>query len=448
MKDHVSGQFNAAELDPLHFRRTLEARLRSFTTAAAAVSPVVAPALGHAISKMIEGETLIRGPFVESLPDFEKGSSIEQLVSDGILSDQWKGMSEKAPGVWRRPLHRHQQAAIGRDDNYIVATGTGSGKTESFLFPLIDDLMRHRKEKPGVKAILVYPLNALATDQMFRIARLLFNELDDPGITLGRFTGQTTPGASRAEIEREILSSPSFEDAFPDAHKAPKGWLLSRSEMLETPPDILITNYAMLEHVLLLPRNRTLLRDADLRWLVLDELHTYAGAQAIEVAFLLRKLKANLGMTTGKLRCVGTSASLDPERKDDLTKFAEDLFNEPFGSGDAAVITGQRELHPRLSDERSTHSLSPEDWVSLGEGLTRLRREGALLPEEERFHVENWNDELGSLLPLEGEDLGEALLTALSALSEVRQVAAALHNKTNGLMLIERLAGEIFRGVD
>nr|WP_256500342.1 DEAD/DEAH box helicase [Limimaricola litoreus] len=357
-------------------------------------------------------------------------------------------MSEKAPGVWRRPLHRHQQAAIGRDDNYIVATGTGSGKTESFLFPLIDDLMRHRKEKPGVKAILVYPLNALATDQMFRIARLLFNELDDPGITLGRFTGQTTPGASRAEIEREILSSPSFEDAFPDAHKAPKGWLLSRSEMLETPPDILITNYAMLEHVLLLPRNRTLLRDADLRWLVLDELHTYAGAQAIEVAFLLRKLKANLGMTTGKLRCVGTSASLDPERKDDLTKFAEDLFNEPFGSGDAAVITGQRELHPRLSDERSTHSLSPEDWVSLGEGLTRLRREGALLPEEERFHVENWNDELGSLLPLEGEDLGEALLTALSALSEVRQVAAALHNKTNGLMLIERLAGEIFRGVD
>ena len=69
--------------------------------------------------------------------------------------------------------------------------------------------------------------------------------------------------------------------------------------MLETPPDILITNYAMLEHVLLLPRNRALLKDADLRWLVLDELHTYAGAQAIEVAFLLRKLKANLGMETG-----------------------------------------------------------------------------------------------------------------------------------------------------
>lgn len=448
MKDHVSGEFSGSELDPLHFRNMLENRLRSFTTAAAAVSPVVAPALGKEISKMIEGETLIRGPFVESLPDFEKGDSIEQLVSNGVLSDQWAGMLKNAPDLWKRPLHRHQQAAIGRNENYIVATGTGSGKTESFLFPLIDDLMRNGVGKPGIKAILVYPLNALATDQMFRIARLLFNELGDPGITLGRFTGQTTPGASRAEIEREILSSPSFEDAFPDATRAPSRWLLSRSEMLETPPDILITNYAMLEHVLLLPRNRSLLQEADLRWLVLDELHTYAGAQAIEVAFLLRKLKANLGMPTGKLRCVGTSASLDPERKDDLTKFASDLFHEPFGAGDAAVITGERELHPRLREDKTSHSLPPEDWVLLGDGLARLRSEGALLPDEERFHVENWNDELGAILPLTGNDFGEALLTALSSLTEVRQVAMVLHSKTHGLMLLDRLAREIFSEID
>ena len=448
MKDHVGGETSASELDPLQFRKTLEARLRSFTTAAAAVSPVVAPALGKAISTMIEGETLIRGPFVESLPDFEKGDSIEKLVLEKVLTERWQGMVKKAPDLWKRPLHRHQQAAIDRDDNFIVATGTGSGKTESFLFPLIDDIMRNGIGRPGIKAILVYPLNALATDQMFRIARLLFNDLDDPGITLGRFTGQTTPGASRSEIEREILSSPSFEDAFPSAHRAPSGWLLSRSEMLEAPPDILITNYAMLEHVLLLPRNRALLKDADLRWLVLDELHTYAGAQAIEVAFLLRKLKANLGMTTGTLRCVGTSASLDPERKDDLAKFASDLFNEPFGAGDAAVITGERELHPRLRDDRTTHALTPDNWVALGEGLARLRKDGALAREEEHFHVENWNEELGSLLPLHSDDLGAALLESLSALREVRQVATALHNKANGLMLLERLAGEVFSGLD
>ena len=439
---------NALNIDPLLFCTLLERRLRSFTTAAAAVSPVVAPALGNAVYEMIQKETLIQGPFVESLPDFEKGSTIEQLVSDGVLFELWKGMKTGSPGLWTRPLHRHQQAAIGRDENYIVATGTGSGKTESFLFPLIDDLMRYGIGKPGVKAILVYPLNALATDQMFRIARLLFKELGDPGITLGRFTGQTTPGASRSQIEGDILSSPSFEDAFPDAHRAPSRWLLSRAEMLETPPDILITNYAMLEHVLLLPRNRALLRNANLRWLVLDELHTYAGAQAIEVAFLLRKMKANLSMESGQLRCVGTSASLDPDRKDDLTKFAQDLFNEPFSSGDAAVITGERELHPLLRNGGATRSLSPETWIKLGEGLARLHDDGALVPGEERFHVENWNDELGSFLPLDGDDLGEELLSSLSDLTEVRRVARELHNKTNGLMLLERLAGEIFPKVD
>lgn len=444
MKDIPAEDILSADLDPVHFRAVLERRLRNFTTAAAAVSRVVAPNLGRAIDEMIEKETLISGPFVESLPDFEKGNSIKELVVDGTLCELWSGMEANAPSLWTRPLHRHQQAAIGRNENYIVATGTGSGKTESFLFPMIDDLMRNGLGTPGVKAILVYPLNALATDQMFRIARLLFRELGDPGLTLGRFTGQTTPGASRSEVERDVLSSPSFLDAFPDANRAPSGWLLSRDEMLETPPDILITNYAMLEHVLLLPRNRGLLRDADLRWLVLDELHTYAGAQAIEVAFLLRKLKANLGLEPGRLRCVGTSASLDPDRKDDLTEFAQNLFNEPFGAGAAAVITGRRELHPLLRQDCETTSLSIDAWASLGEGLARLRAEGGLDPDDERFHVENWNDELGSILRLEGRDLGQALLETLGCLDEVRSVAAELHRKTSGLMLLEDLARTIF----
>ena len=100
--------------------------------------------------------------------------------------------------------------------------------------------------------------------------------------------------------------------------------------MLETPPHILVTNYAMLEHILLLPRNRGLLHGAKLKWLVLDEVHTYTGAQAIEVAFLLSKLKTRLGLSKGQLKCVGTSASLDPDRKDELARFAENLFGEDF----------------------------------------------------------------------------------------------------------------------
>lgn len=146
-------------------------------------------------------------------------------------------------------------------------------------------------------------------------------------------------------------------------------------------------------------------------------------------------------MDKGRLRCVGTSASLDPERKDDLTKFAQKLFDEPFGSGDAAVITGERELHPLLRGQRERKSMTAEEWVRLGEGLARLRDGGALSPEEEDFHLENWNDELGEVLRLSGGDLGSALLKSLSDVSEVHIVATELHKRASGLMLLERLAG-------
>tara|TARA_R110002095_G_scaffold113674_3_gene99234 strand:+ start:2993 stop:4066 length:1074 start_codon:yes stop_codon:yes gene_type:complete len=346
------------DLDPVAFKRTLATRLRDFTLSAASISPVHAPRLASAVETLISRHPFVSGPYVESLPDFEKGESIAELVASGVLCEAWKPMGEKAPALFERKLHLHQRAAIGRDENYLVATGTGSGKTEAFLFPLIDALLRSGPSKPGVKAILVYPLNALATDQMHRISKLLFKELGNPGLTLGRFTGQTSARAGRAEIEREISEAPSFQSAFGYDEKVPKNWLLSRKEMLENPPDILITNYAMLEHILLLPKNRALLKGADLQWIVLDELHTYTGAQAIEVAFLLRKLKAALEIPSNTLKCVGTSASLDPSRKDELARFAEDLFGEPFGGGSEAIITSKRELHPTRQYTMTRNSVS------------------------------------------------------------------------------------------
>ncbi|MCY4289512.1 MAG: DEAD/DEAH box helicase [Aestuariivita sp.] len=437
---------SAHDVDPLLFRNRLEERLRNFTTSAAGVSPLAAPKLYTALNEKITEEELVVGPFLESLPDFEKGCSIQELVSRGVLSEAWKVMAERTPTIWTRPLHRHQQTAIEYCKNYIVATGTGSGKTEAFLFPLIDDLIRHGLGKAGVKAILIYPLNALATDQMFRVAQLLFHDLGDPGLTVGRYTGQTKPSASRSEIENEMLSSPIFEHTFPDATEAPKGWKLSREEMLRDPPDILITNYAMLEHILLLPRNRGLMKGADLRWLILDELHTYTGAQAIEVAFLLRKLKSALNKKTGELRCVGTSASLDPDRKSELMSFASDLFGEPFDAGESSVIVGRRELHPKLSEGEYDTSLSPDEWVRIGAALTQLRSSGILAPQEVNSQTQSWNqdDTLGALMPLTGDNLGEALLNVLSKNKEVRSIAFQLNATASGLLKLETLATEIF----
>ena len=429
------------DLNPLQFRHELNASLARFITSAAAVSSQRAPNLRKELNNLIKQEILVKGPFVESLPDFDKGLSLQQIAEAGRLHPDWSVMQKTTPELWSRPLHAYQDQAMEQEGNYIVATGTGSGKTEAFLFPLIQDLLScQERNKPGVKAILIYPLNALATDQMHRIARLLFHDLDNPGITLGRFTGQVQPTAARRDEEAKLQRMPVFRENFDEDAVVPKGWLLSRKEMLETPPDILITNYAMLEHILLLPRNRDLLKGADLRWMILDEIHTYTGAQAIEVAFLLRKLKAALDIDRGSIRCVGTSASLDPARKDDLSKFARDLFGEPFPAGRDAIITADRKLHPELLKSVETQTRSTEEWVELGKVLSKMRADELLDPEETESHVEHWNAQTDSL-KLEGKHFGDALISVLSKSEEVRNIAKVL---SLGLTEFDALARQVF----
>jgi ATP-dependent helicase YprA (DUF1998 family)/uncharacterized C2H2 Zn-finger protein len=434
---------NIDHVDPLQFRERLHNTLVRFITSTASISSHRAPELAERVRERIEGEKLVKGPYVESLSDFEKGLSLQELVAKEQFCSEWKKIEKHAPELWKRKLHMHQYEAIQRKENYIVATGTGSGKTEAFLFPLINEFLSSRAyEKPGVKAILIYPLNALATDQMHRIARLLFRELGDPGIRLGRYTGQVRSNATREDEENLIRDTPLFQDAFGEDERVPKNWLLTRQEMLEMPPDILITNYAMLEHILLLPRNRPLLAQADLRWLVLDELHTYSGAQAIEVAFLLRKVKAYLGLEADKLRCIGTSASLDPDRKSELVTFARDLFGEDFPEDGRAIITAERKLHRTLEEKSSGIKRSADKWISLGDVLSNLRKEDFLSPDREGECVEEWNAQCPDMV-LQGSHFGEALMDVLAQSSEVRKVASILHD---GIASFEKLAGEIFPG--
>jgi ATP-dependent helicase YprA (DUF1998 family) len=267
--------------------------LARYITTAVPISDERSPRLAKTVRDSITGTAsrLVTGPFLESLPDFEKGRSLRQLVEDGNFSSQWRGMVDTGhTHLFDRALHIHQDRAIGvasEGRNYLVATGTGSGKTESFLYPIVNSLLREGNlDTPGVRAVLVYPLNALANDQLYyRIARLVLRELGDLGITFGRFTGQVRSDTNRSEEERRLLDNEGLVEALKLGRSIPRSWLLSRDEMLSRPPHILVTNYAMLEHLLLLPRNAPLFAGADLKFLVLDEIHTYAGAQAIEVAF-------------------------------------------------------------------------------------------------------------------------------------------------------------------
>jgi ATP-dependent helicase YprA (DUF1998 family) len=235
------------------------------------------------------GEGLVKGPLLESAPPFVEGRSIAQLVADGILHPRFERLCSQAL-PWERPLYLHQEQAathiIDRQRNLIVATGTGSGKTESFLLPILNHLLQEEEagtlQQPGVRALLLYPMNALANDQLKRLRRLLENYRS---ITFGRYTGETEKTDGAAESR--------FADQFPGERLLPNE-LISRQQLRKTPPHILLTNYAMLEYLLLRPQDCEFF-DGETgkhwRFIVLDEAHIYDGASGIELAFLLRRLK-------------------------------------------------------------------------------------------------------------------------------------------------------------
>jgi DEAD/DEAH box helicase domain-containing protein len=187
----------------------------------------------------------------------------------------------------------------------IVTTGTGSGKTECFLYPILDHCLRMRKKgQQGIKALVLYPMNALAADQEKRFAKVVWKDkqLRDAGVRVGNYTGRydpSDPGASEQSGHKTM-----GEDHGISNHAAQQ----------EDPPDILLTNYKMLDYLLLRPQDQNLWRfnlPGVLQYLVLDELHTYDGAQGADVACLIRRLKERLDIPQGELCVVGTSATLD-----------------------------------------------------------------------------------------------------------------------------------------
>ncbi|GAB3690712.1 DEAD/DEAH box helicase [Corynebacterium nasicanis] len=271
-----------------------------------------------------EAPNLNKGPILQLTPPYAPGATAEELIQQGILHDSFRSLSPVFS--LQRPLYSHQERALKkvRDGrNLIVSTGTGSGKTESFLIPIIDTLLREQAAGtlgPGVRALLLYPMNALANDQLKRLRELL---ADKPEITFGRYTGETKQTLQDAEtIYREINGA--------DAKSLPNE-LISRDQMQETPPHILLTNYAMLEYLLLRPEDNAFFDDEysnQWRFIVLDEAHVYAGAQGTEVAMLLRRLKDRVGRDR-HLQCIATSASLEGTEKR-IMDFGTTLFGEPF----------------------------------------------------------------------------------------------------------------------
>jgi ATP-dependent helicase YprA (DUF1998 family) len=267
--------------------------------------------------------SLVKGPFLEAQPPYVKGSTIRKLVETGLLSKSFLTFPTTDLPI-DRPLYAHQEQAIqrvGLGNSIVVATGTGSGKTESFLLPIINELFIEKelgKLGAGVRALLLYPMNALANDQVKRLRKLLANQ---PQITFGRYTGET-PNSHEAALEK--FRAREGKDPLPNE-------LISREQIRETPPNILLTNYAMLEYLLLRPADTALFEGPSSdtwKFIVADEAHTYDGAHGIEVAYLLRKLRNRVDKAS-KIITIGTTATIGKD-KDGIREFAESFFGNKF----------------------------------------------------------------------------------------------------------------------
>jgi len=335
-----------ARLDPLSATERIVNRYLSYLETTFSFNDVI---LQKQLKKELRKiDKFSKGPILEATPPFESGSSIEDLIKEGVLSSEFRKLcTDELP--LDRNLYLHQKNAIYKlvkdKRNLIVATGTGSGKTETFLIPILNHLFREKENGelgPGVRALLLYPMNALANDQLKRLRRLLKNY---PDITFGSYTGETEIQEKRAVEQFKKLYSE--EELLPNE-------ILSRERMQNTPPNILLTNYAMLEYLLLRPDDNVFFDGEyanNWRFIVIDEIHIYSGAKGIELAMLLRRLKDRVVKSQhGVLKCIGTSATLVGESENDykgVTEFAERLFGEEFQwiKGDPKrqdVVTGTK----------------------------------------------------------------------------------------------------------
>lgn len=298
-------------------------------------------------NQLFKKNALAKGPYLEVSAPYIEGKTISNLIDEGVLNPQMKGLNQQELPK-DRPLFSHQEKAIRKaikNENFVVATGTGSGKTESFMMPILNDLFDELSKgnlTPGVRALFIYPMNALANDQMKRLRSLL---KDTPEITFGRYTGDTQKMNKEAVLQ--------FNEQNIDETILPNE-LLSRDEMRNTPPHILVTNYAMLEYLLLRPEDTSFF-DGPLatnwRFLVLDEVHTYNGANGVEIGMLIRRLKDRIqAYDDNKLQCIATSATLGNEvnAKELVMKFASDIFGEPFhyqNSNENDLIESERKTY-------------------------------------------------------------------------------------------------------
>ena len=296
-------------------------------------------------------------PWLSLNPNFASGGTITDLITEGLLHPECERifrLKDDNPDGPVLRLHQHQREAIEAartGSSYVLTTGTGSGKSLAYIIPIVDRVLAAKAAgtyRPGIKAIVVYPMNALANSQLRELQKFLtIGYPEGPPVTFDRYTGQE-----------------SADD---------------RARIIANPPDILLTNYVMLELVLTRPRDRGLIEAARGLWfLVLDELHTYRGRQGADVALLVRRLRDTCDAAA--VQCIGTSATMTTEgdasdQRRAVAEVATTLFGLPVQPGHVIGETLERITDPaaiapdalrrRISDphrRKSSRPSPPTRW--------------------------------------------------------------------------------------
>jgi hypothetical protein len=378
----------------------------------------------------------VQGAFPPKISEDSLASLAKSKQFPPDLADYLDGLGEESRFPKSRALFSHQSEAfrLAREAtsegkrSLVVTAGTGAGKTESFLLPILAGLWKEPRTAAGIRCLILYPMNALVTDQVTRLYGLLRNQ---NRLSLFHFTSETP------KLDRDAKPEERWASCRPRSRESARARI----------PDILITNYSMLEYMLCRPQDRVFFGPA-LQYVVLDEAHLYTGTLAAEITLLLRRVRDRCEVPATRITHIATSATLGGTTED-LREFAATIFSLP--SSLVHVVAGVKA--PLSMARVSPSALAPDPCklaANAGIELVTLTPEGEFAAPDESVWV-RVRSLVELLLPesllatAEREArhvLGPFLKLVLEQTPVVRRMMEALYDSE--LLSIQELAAKIW----